>query len=186
MRRFTLLIFLIHFFLLSVHAQKKQIPVRTDPEGGLYNLAVISKLFIDVYGEKNVDDWLHSKRRIGILWDVDSLGYIRNFTLINKDNPILSKAQEQSLQKYIHTHIICLCFWTFDPCLGEDELSRLKEFKRMEVHRKTKDGGVIKLYVPFNDELVLNYDEVRKKGLKKGKIISYTQYLRYQIHKYRK
>lgn len=185
MKRISLFFIVTCLSLLIVKAHNRtQIPIRTDSDGGAYNLAVINNLFINVFGYKEVETWLSLKRKAGFIWEVDSLGRIKNFKPQNSIKPLLSNVQEQKLLSYIKTHSVYLCFWYYDPCLGEHDLLRIKKDAEYEIRNKAKSGRRITIRVPFNDELVWDYEEVRKKCLKNGVNLSYIQYIRYKVHKY--
>lgn len=184
MKRISLFLVITCLSLLMVKAHRTQIPIRTDSEGGAYNVAVINKLFINVFGYKEVETWLSLKRKAGFIWEVDSHGRIKSFKSQNSIKPLLSNVQEQKLLSYIKTHSVYLCFWYFDPCLGEHDLLRIKKDAEYEIRGKAKSGRKITIRVPFNDELVWDYEEVRNECLKKGVNLSYIQYIRYKIHKY--
>ena len=176
----------VFFFIcpLRLYAQGNQIPVRIDPAGGFYNSAVICQMFLKVFGDEMVESWLSEQHRAGFLWEVDSLGRIINFTKKRSVQPLLSKPQEQDLKKFIRKNSIHLCFHYSDPCLDEDDIQKLYRMGQMEIRNKIKNGEKITIYVPFNDELIWDYEKIKAKGLIKGKRITRTQYLRYMIHRY--
>ena len=185
MKRISLFFIVTCLSLLIVKAHNRtQIPIRTDSDGGAYNLAVINNLFINVFGYEEVETWFSMKRNAGFIWEVDSLGRIKNFKPQNSIKPLLSNVQEKKLLSYIKTHSVYLCFWYYDPCLGEHDLLRIKKDAEYEIRNKAKSGRRITIRVPFNDELVWDYEEVRKKCLKNGVNLSYIQYIKYKIHKY--
>lgn len=183
MKYSTVITIIILLCVFKINAQKQQIPVRTDISCLNYNAAVVCQLFLDVYGDEVVESWLTAKRRVGFQWTVDSLGRILKFESLRTTKPLLSQAQEQKMETYIQTHDVYLCFCYGDPCLGEDDLERIAEWAKLDIRLKVKDGRELKLFVPFNNDLIRDYEDIRKKGAERGKKISQTQYLRYIINK---
>lgn len=179
-------IFYLLFILLPFHAlcQTCKIPVDLSANGWKYNAAVISEIFLNLYGEKQLETWLFSNKIsrnrivIQLRFDVDSLGCVLRVKPLQSANRYLSEKQLSELHSYFKKKRVFFHFWYYDdPEYGTIDYQ--KELACEEIRNKIKNDGYITIYVPFSQSLVLDYVYSKKYP-------TYVSFLKDQIKSYKK
>ena len=175
----------ILFFVISFQAScQKSIPVDFSTNGWKYNAAVVSEIFLSLYGEKQLETWLYSNKiirnriNIQLNFDVDCYGRVLRVRPLPSAKKFLSEKQLLELHTYFQRKQVYFHFWYYyDPELGTIDIQRRRASE--EISKTVKKNGHFTIYVPFNRSLVEDYVYSKKYP-------TYVSYLKDQIKEYKK
>lgn len=179
-------LFYLFFMFLPFHAscQTHEIPVDFSCDGWKYNAAVISEIFLNLYGEKQLETWLFSNKicpnriAIPLNFDVDSLGCVLRVRPLPPTSRYLSEKQLSELHSYFKNKRVFFHFWYYDdPEYGTIDYQR--ELAREGIRERVKEQGYTTIFVPFSQNLVQDYVYSKKYP-------TYVSYLKEQIKHYKK
>lgn len=130
------IVFVVFFIPLFVNAQI--INMRIDKDNLNHNSAILDDVLLNVFGEKQVEDWLDQDVSFLLLYDINEKGAVTKvYPIRSYKNYKLTENELKQVVDYIKAHNI-----HFPYCVGDD--TGLGFEKKNELARKRlQEGGVL-------------------------------------------